>query len=345
MTKKAHILIVDDNLNSLDAMQEIVQSAGYDTTLAQHGKEALDLLSTVNPTLIVTDLRMPRVSGIDLLRAVRMTHPDTGVVLLTGHGDIETAVEALKLGADDFLLKPVNIDALLIAIERALERRQLLAERRRPRGLEAPGAPGVATTMDVVQQDWHESFTAILRALGAILDRRAGAPEARTERLVRYVTLLAGEYGLSAAAIDALTRGVRLRDIGQIEVPDAILSRTREPVAEECSVLAEHPRTGAAIARGVPLLRDAVPVIGQHHERWDGTGYPDGLKGDEISIGARILAVAEALETAASLPDARAEIDSRAATWFDPTVVAALRRLSDETIEAVRRTPAVGPAR
>jgi cyclic di-GMP phosphodiesterase len=344
MTEKRDILIVDDNLNSLDAMQEIIQSAGYNTILARHGQEALDLLSTIKPMLIVSDLRMPRVNGIELLRVVRERYPDAGVVLLTGHGDIETAIEALKLGADDFLLKPINIDELLIAIERALERRQLLLERRQYQHVLDQAHPDATRNAPIAAREGPDGVQGLLEALGSALDHRAGL-DAHTRRAVGYAVVIATEYGLPEATIEQIVLGGLLHEIGKLGVPDAILLKRDELTREESAIMQRYPRTGAGIVAGIPFLAGALPVIAHHHERWDGTGYPDGLKGQDIPVAARIFAVADAFELmtsdgahaqAHSWRDARAEIERGAGTRFDPAVIDAFRRVSDGRLDEVR---------
>jgi response regulator RpfG family c-di-GMP phosphodiesterase len=351
MSEKRDILIVDDNLNSLDAMQEIIQSAGYNTILARHGQEALDLLSTIKPMLIVSDLRMPRVNGIELLRVVRDRYPDAGVVLLTGHGDIETAIEALKLGADDFLLKPINIDELLIAIDRALERRQLLLERRQyQRVLEQRGPEAMVngTSLDGESQD---GVHGLLSALGSALDRRAGRTD-HTRRATRYAALIAKEYGLPAPAIDEMTRGGLLREIGTLAVPDALVSKSGPLTPEEQAMMRQCPRIATELLTGIPFLAGALPVIAHLHERWDGTGYPDGLEGEAIPLTARIFAVADAFAlmtpdggraSARSLTQARTDIQRLAGTRFDPAVVDAFRRVPESAFDGICHPTNVGP--
>jgi cyclic di-GMP phosphodiesterase len=185
-----------------------------------------------------------------------------------------------------------------------------------------------------------------LQALGSALDYRAGSAVTHTRRAVGYASLIAREYGLSEPAIEQMTRGGLVHEIGKIGVPDAILSKTDDLTPEESALMRRHPRIGVGIVKDIPFFAGALPLIAHHEERWDGTGYPDGLTGEEIPVAARIFAVADALEVMTgdgphavtrSFTEALADINRRAGTRFDPAVVRACRRVPDSAFDGIRR--------
>jgi response regulator RpfG family c-di-GMP phosphodiesterase len=265
--------------------------------------------------------------------------------MLTGAADVRTAVESLKQGASDFILKPVNLDQVLLSAERALERRQLLMERREHQVLleyrVAEATRDLATALDELQQTYQST----LEALGSVLATREVGTELHSRRVHAYSLALARAHGLPAAELDALGRGVLLHDIGKIGISDSILLKPGSLTPEEWVVMRSHPEIGRQILEGIPFLRDAIPVVRHHHERWDGTGYPLGLAGTAIPLGARIFAVADAFDAmtfdrpysqAISLEAARDRIRESAGTHFDPDVVATFLGIPIEVFAEAR---------
>jgi response regulator RpfG family c-di-GMP phosphodiesterase len=289
--------------------------------------------------LIVTDLKMPVMNGVAFLEAVRQEDGDAAVIVLTGAPDVKTAIDSLKLGAYDFIMKPVNVDELLFAAERALERRQLLIERREYQAL-------LERRVEEATRDLQAAYRATLETLGSALDSRDVGTEAHSRRVHGYALATAREYGVAEPEIPDLERGVLLHDIGKIGIPDAILLKPGPLTREEWDTMRRHPEIGKRLVQAVPFLSGAVPIIYCHHEKWDGTGYPQGLKGEAIPLGARIFAVVDAFDAmtfdrpyskAIPFDAAYAEITRCAGAHFDPTVVEAFLRVPETVLEEIRK--------
>jgi response regulator RpfG family c-di-GMP phosphodiesterase len=339
------ILIVDDDAQVREVLYQIFLSASYHCLLATNGREGLDVFRTARPPLIVTDLKMPVMDGIGLLEGVRQEDADVAVIVLTGAPDVKTAIDSLKLGAYDFIMKPVNVDELLFAAERAIERRQLLIERREYHAL-------LERRVEEATRDLHAAYRATLEALGSALDSRDVGTEAHSRRVHGYALATAREYGVPEADIPDLEHGVLLHDIGKIGIPDSILLKTGPLTAEEWKTMRRHPEIGKRLIEGVPFLRGAIPIVYCHHEKWDGGGYPRGLRGEEIPLGARIFSVVDAFDamtfdrpysTAIPFDAAYSEIKRCAGSHFDPAVVEAFLRVPEPLLEEIRRKSA-GPA-
>ena len=336
---KRHILIVDDDAQVREVLHQIFLSANYRCALAANGKDGLQVFRTAHPPLVVTDLKMPVMDGIALLEGIRREDADAAVIVLTGAPDVKTAIDSLKLGAYDFIMKPVNVDELLFAAERALERRQLLIERREYHAL-------LERRVEEATRSLQEAYRATLEALGSALDSRDVGTEAHSRRVHGYALATAREYGMLEAEIPDLEHGVLLHDIGKIGIPDAILLKPGRLTPEEWETMRRHPEIGKRLIEGIAFLRGAVPIIYCHHEKWDGAGYPRGLKGDEIPLGARIFSVVDAFDAmtfdrpyskAIPFDAAQTEIKRCAGSHFDPAVVEAFLRVPDALLEDIRR--------
>jgi len=334
-----HILIVDDDAQVREVLHQIFLSASYRCVLAGNGKDGLHAFRSDRPPLTVTDLKMPVMDGIALLEGIRREDGDAAVIVLTGAPDVKTAIDSLKLGAYDFIMKPVNVDELLFAAERALERRQLLIDRREYHEL-------LERRVEEATRSLHEAYRATLEALGSALDSRDVGTEAHSRRVHGYALATAREYGMAEADIPDLEHGVLLHDIGKIGIPDAILLKPGRLTPEEWQTMRRHPEIGKRLIEGIAFLRGAVPIVYCHHEKWDGSGYPRGLKGDDIPLGARIFSVVDAFDAmtfdrpyskAIPFDAAQAEIKRCAGSHFDPGVVEAFLRVPDALLEEIRR--------
>ena len=347
MEQSRHILIVDDDWQVREVLHEIFLSAGYSCQLAADGREGLEAFRATLPPLTVTDLKMPVMDGIALLQGIRDADTDAAVIVLTGAADVKTAIESLKLGAHDFIMKPVNVDELLIAAERALERRHLLIERREYQvGLERRVDEATRSLARAYTELQH-TYSQTLEALGAALDSRDVGTEAHSRRVHGYSLALAREHGVPEERLPDLAHGVLLHDIGKIGIPDAILLKPGPLTADEWKVMRTHPEIGKRLIEKIPFLHGAIPVVWCHHEKWDGSGYPRGLKGDGIPINARIFAVVDAFDAmtcdrpyskAISIEAAISEIKRCAGAHFDPRVVEDFMRVPVNLLEEIRRT-------
>jgi response regulator RpfG family c-di-GMP phosphodiesterase len=341
-----NILIVDDDWQVREVLHEIFLSAGYTCQVAGDGREALGLFRATLPPLTVTDLKMPVMDGIALLQGIREADADAAVIVLTGAADVKTAIESLKLGAHDFIMKPVNVDELLIAAERALERRQLLIERREYQTLLERRVEEATQNLEAAYQRLQHTYQQTLEALGAALDSRDVGTESHSRRVHGYSLALAHEHGVAQELLTDLAHGVLLHDIGKIGIPDAILLKPGPLTPDEWRVMRTHPEIGKRLIAKIPFLHGAIPVVWCHHEKFDGAGYPRGLKADGIPLNARIFSVVDAFDAmtfdrpySKAIPSdaALAEIKRCAGAHFDPRVVESFLRVPLTLLEEIRR--------
>ena len=352
-TERGAILIVDDDQPVRELLHEIFRSNGYHCWLAANGREALETFEAERPSLTVTDMKMPVMDGLEFIKHARALDRDAVVLVLTGVADVRTAVTSLTSGAFDFMLKPVDPDHLLGAAERALERRRRLLRRRTQQAfLERRVAESVRELESTVRR-LDDTYRTTLEALGSAIDTRDGGTQAHSRRVRGYSLTIARAHGVPEERMRDLEHGVLLHDIGKIGIPDAILLKPGPLTAAEWAIMRRHPEIGRQVIEKVPFLRGAVPIVYHHHERWDGTGYPLGLRGEAIPLGARIFSVADALDAmtfdrpysrAIPLEDARSEIRRCAGTQFDPAVVDTFLGIPSEIFDAIRQGDSDGGA-
>jgi response regulator RpfG family c-di-GMP phosphodiesterase len=339
------VLIVDDESDIRVTLRAAFGSAGYDCRIAGNGEEAVALYDRERAPLTITDLKMPVMDGLELLRHLRARDADAAVIMLTGATDVAVAVESLKQGASDFILKPVDLDQILLSAERALERRDLLIEHREHQNLLEFRVAEATRDLGAALAELQQTYQATLEALGSALATREVGTELHSRRVHAYSLALARAHRLPEPELEALGRGVLLHDIGKIGISDAILLKPGPLTPEEWATMRRHPEVGRQLLERIPFLRDAIPVVYHHHERWDGTGYPLGLAGAAIPLGARIFAVADAFDaltfdrpysTAMPMVAARERIRAAASTHFDPDVVATFLAMPLDVFETAR---------
>jgi putative nucleotidyltransferase with HDIG domain len=321
------ILIVDDDASVRDVIGVLLGEEGYACTAVTSAEAALDAARQTEFPLVISDVRMPGRDGFWLLERMRDAHPDTAVVMLTAFGDTEAAVECLRNGAADYLLKPPKVTELIRAIERALGRRRLeLARQKYRRSLENRVREKTAELSRALR-DLEATYSQTLWSLVAALDAREHETGDHSQRVVRYSLAVARRLGLPERDLPDLGRGALLHDIGKIGVPDAILLKPDRLSAAEWAEMKRHPQIGYDILRSVDFLERSAEMVLAHQERFDGQGYPRSLAGDEIPIAARIFAIADTFDAmtsdrpyrkALSVEAAREEIARCSGSQFDP---------------------------
>jgi len=353
MPKDIHILVVDDDAAVREVLAEALAECGYRCSTAVDGAEALARLHGDAHELVVSDVDMPRMDGMHLLREVKALRPDTEIIMLTGFSDLETAMRAMRLGACDYLTKPFNLEQVRITVERALERRRLLLENRAYREtLESRVAERTAALsrktgeVEDLFRRLNESYQTTLEALATALDARDAETLGHSVRVGAYTLAVARRMGVTEPDLTDIYRGALLHDVGKIGVPDAILRKPGKLTAAEWYEMRKHPEIGARMLQGIRFLEGALPIVLCHQERWDGKGYPARLQGEAIPLGARIFAVVDTLDAMTSdrpyrkaLPyrRARAEIVQFSGTQFDPAVVETFLTIPESEWEAIRR--------
>ncbi len=341
------ILVVDDEESISDVVSAMLSSAGYVCSQAACGKEALALLDSGEEyELMLSDLMMPEMNGIALLEAAKERFPDLPVVMVTAVTDISIALGAIRNGAYDYLLKPFEREQLLATVRRALENRKLKLENRAYQtNLEALVTARTEQLRRAVRE-LEESYDITLHALGDALDLKDRETEGHSKRVTLFTIAIAREMGLSQDQVKMIARGAFLHDIGKMAIPDAILNKPGKLDPTEFETMREHPYRGYQIVRKIPFLSEAAEIVYSHQEKFDGTGYPRGLKGEEIPLGARIFSIADTLDAMtsdrpyrAAMPDsaAREEITKWSGRQFDPDVVKVFLSMPEKIWPALRK--------
>jgi putative two-component system response regulator len=311
--RAARVLILEDEAVVSDILVRKLSGLGYACESCGDGPSALALLSEKPFDLILADIMLPEIGGVALLQEVMRIRPDIAVILLTSVVDIEVAVDSLKHGAYDYITKPFNLEELSISVSRALEKRRLLLENRDyQKTLEAQVASRTAQLKEALRTLEH-TYHSTLVALSKALDSRDADRDGYSLRVTEYSALLARELGMSDADVREVEQGVLLRDIGKIGIPDELLRKKGELNESEWALLRKHPEIGYSMLNRIKFLTGAAQLVLHHHEHYSGQGYPFGLKGEEINLGARIFAVADALEQLTSTWPARPAISFEAA--------------------------------
>jgi putative nucleotidyltransferase with HDIG domain len=325
-----NILVVDDEEAIREVVSTMLESKGYRCTVAHNGRAAQDYIKRTTPDLVLSDMIMPEMDGIKLLEWVREFDPDVPVIMVTAIHDISTALEAIRRGAYDYILKPFEKDQLFLSVRRALEHRRLVLENRNyQRNLERLVEERTAQLSRALGQ-LEQSYDYTLEALGGALDLKDAETEGHCQRVTAFTISMAKAMKVDAALLPQIARAAFLHDIGKMAIPDQILRKPGPLTNEERQVMRRHCEIGYSMLSRIPFLREAAEIVLAHQEFFDGTGYPRGLKGEEIPLGARIFAVADTLDAMISdrpyrrampIATAREEIKRCAGTQFDPTVV------------------------
>ena len=339
------LLIVDDEPEVRGVLYDLLSEA-YTCGEASSAEDALRQLTESTYQLIISDITMSGMSGLEMIPHVKAISPDTVIVMISGMQTIESAINALRLGAFDYLMKPFDLRQVEAAIARAYEHYELIVAKQRYENHLEELVDQRTAELDKALGSLENAYRSTLHALTAALETRDAETHGHSERVVTFSLRLGREYGLSAAEMKALEFGSLLHDIGKIGVPDAILRKPAKLTDEEWIRMREHPLHGQQILRGIKFLEGAARVVAQHHEKWDGSGYPLGLKGEEIDICARIFSVADAFDAITSdrvyrqgrpYEAAAAELDEWVNRQFDPKVVEAFHRVPREDWDELRR--------
>src|SRR6266702_359983 len=342
---KPRILIVDDEAEVRGVLHDLL-SFSYECGEAASAEDALAQLRASEYQLVISDITMSGMSGLEMIPHVKVISPDTVIVMISGMQTIESAINALRLGAFDYLMKPFDLRQAEAAVERALEHHELIVAKRRYENHLEELVTQRTAELDDALGSLENAYRSTLQALTAALETRDAETHGHSERVVTFSLRLGREYGLTGPQMKALEFGSLLHDIGKIGVPDAILRKPSKLTDEEWVRMREHPLHGQQILRGIKFLEGAARVVAQHHEKWDGSGYPLGLKAEEIDICARIFSVADAFDAITSnrvyregrsYDAAAQELDEWANRQFDPKVVEAFHRVPPEDWEELRR--------
>jgi putative nucleotidyltransferase with HDIG domain len=323
------ILVVDDEEVIRELVSTMLESRGYCCTSVSNGRAAQEYVGKQTPDLVLVDTIMPEMDGIKLLDWLRNFDPEIPVIMVTAIHDISTALEAIRRGAYDYILKPFEKDQLFHGVGRALQHRRLVVENRTyqqdlDRKVEERTAELRAKHYEL------ESYDDTLEALGTALSMKDSEIEGHCRRVTAFTISIAKAVPVPANYLPILARAAFLHDIGKMAIPDSILRKLGPLDNDEKQIMRTHCEIGYNVLTRIPFLRDAAEIVLAHQEFFDGTGYPRGLRGEAIPRGARILSIANVLDAmisdksyrqALSLSHAREKIRRCAGTQFDPKIV------------------------
>jgi response regulator RpfG family c-di-GMP phosphodiesterase len=352
VNKQVNILIIDDE-EPIRRLLAMYLSEEYTCVTAASADEGTALLAGGAFNLVITDITMPGTSGIELSQLIHQAYPDTVVIMVSGMTDIAYAIEAMRHGAFDYVTKPFDLSQVLMAVDRAL-RYQALVEAKRNYEQSLEETVRLRTTelrslnesLNQMLEALYQNYRATLRALAGALEARDVETAGHSDRVVAYSLRLGRELGLSHKDLISLEQGALLHDIGKIGVRDSILLKCGPLTEPERGEMREHITHGLRIIDGIDFLKGAGPIVGEHHEKYDGGGYPLGLRGEMIHIHARIFSVADAFDAitsdrpyrrSASYADARAEIVVNSGKHFDPAVVNAFLNVPESEWGSIRK--------
>ncbi len=324
------ILIVDDEVLLGDVIAQRLSHEGYHCITVQNGREALNQFYKENFSLIISDIKMPEMDGIELLKRVKAIDPNMKVIMVTGFPEINLAVDAMRLGAYDFIIKPADLDLIVISVKRALESKRLEEEieayHNRLEELVEERTAQLRHAFMMLKRIHLDSVKVLVEAI----DAKDPYTRGHSDRVKRMSIKIANYMGFSKERLETLEYGALLHDIGKIGIKDDILQKPGPLSYEEYLHIQEHPLIGVKIVEDVEFFKDKIPMIRHHHERYDGSGYPDGLAGERIPLEARIISIPDAFDAMTSLrphrgimslEDALKEFDKGKGKQFDPNVL------------------------
>ena len=329
--RQDHILVVDDEAPVRGVLVQMLERSGYDVTAVADAEQALlHLQDDPGCDLALADVMMPGANGLTLLDVICLNHPGLPVVMLTALHDIHVATNAFRRGAVDYLLKPFDRTQLLDVVVRALDHGRLQKQNAAYRQNLEQIISFRTSRLRATMHDLEKSYDITLEAMGDALYLRDTQTQGHSRRVAAYTIALARELKLNAKELRIIARGAFLHDIGKISTPDTILLKRGALTANETEIMHQHCVRGYEMVHKIPFLQDAAEIVYAHQENFDGSGYPRGLRGEEIPLGARIFSIADTLDAITSdrpyrkglsFAQAHKEIAHCAGSQFDPQIV------------------------
>lgn len=327
--EKKRVLVVDDELGPRESLRMILKDR-YDVTALSDGIKALEAFSQKDFDVVVLDIRMPMMHGLEALKEFKRVRPDTEVIMVTAYASVDTAADALRHGAMDYLIKPFDQIDVLAVVERGIASKMERVGARRDIGRLKIATEALSREVESARRNIEQHYAATVKQLLSSIDSRDGYCRGHSERVSRFSAFLAEKAGLPPDKILTLEQAALIHDVGYIGIDGALLKKSGNMTTGEFAEIRKHPSIGVQIVSSVTFLKEMEPVILRHHERYDGTGYPDGLKGEEIPMSARLVAVADAVDSmlsdrpyrgALTLDTVRGELIRGAGKQFDPEIV------------------------
>ena len=295
-----NILIADDEEMIRELIDITLTKEGFTCHQAASSEEGLEVLKSHKLDMALLDIMMPGRSGIELLKDIKRTTPETSVLMITAMNDMDTALSCIHFGAEDYITKPFNLDRVLLTVKNTLDRRRLVLENREYQAnleqkvLEQTKV--IRAAMGEINLAYEHTLAALIRAL----DAREKEVGSHSERVMAYACLLAQAAGIDEQGCTVLAKGALLHDIGKIGVSDNILLKPAKLDEAEWEIMRQHPTVGFEILSGIGYFAGAAELVLSHHERYDGEGYPNRLHGEDIPVSARIFSLVDTLDAMTS---------------------------------------------
>ncbi|MDD4573099.1 MAG: response regulator [Sphaerochaeta sp.] len=327
-----HIITTDDDQAIRKVLQILLRKEGYRVTVCSSGDELLSILKKDSPTvdLVLLDIKMPGLSGLQVLEVLRRNYPRIPVVMLTAFNDLETGMKAIRMGASDYLTKPVRREVLVECISRVLNATALkqdeVAEMVHSQAQQKKLEDQLQSALIALEN----TTLATLEAFTETIEQKDPYTKGHCSRVRTIALTIARALDFTDERLQVLEGGALLHDIGKIGIPEEILNKAAKLTKSEYDIIREHPASGERIIKHIDMFQAYRPIIRSHHERMDGKGYPDGLKGEDIPIDVRIVSLADAFDAMttsrayrSALPTEFAveELKLNSGTQFDPDLV------------------------
>jgi putative nucleotidyltransferase with HDIG domain len=344
-TRENRILIIDDDPVTRKLLAQILKK-NYQCEEAESAEEALQKIREKEFSIILSDIVLPKMNGVDLIPHIKSISPNTLIILVSSKQAIDYALKAFRLGAFDYITKPFDWEQIEAVVSRAIEHYELRITKEHYQAHLEDLVSLRTNALENALKEIENSYRATLKALIQALETRDFETHGHSERVVTFSLRLGHEIGLDKDKLRDLELGALLHDIGKIGVPDAILRKPAKLDSEEWVKMKLHPLHGQKILRDIPFLEEAAKVVSQHHEKWDGSGYPYALRGEEIDIGARIFAVVDAFDALISdrvyrkgrpYKEAVEEILKHSGSQFDSMIVDAFMQIPEGDWEILRQ--------
>ncbi len=322
MDKQIRILVVDDQKDLCQTLSEVLSEEGYEVSSTGDGESALEAIRMEFYDVVLLDLKLPDMDGMRLLQEFKKVRPEIVVVIITAHATLNNVVEALNRGADGYITKPLDLSLAKDVIRRGVEKHRLWSEKLR------------------LGDELKEDFMATMEALAALIEVKDPYLAGHSKEVRKWSCMIAARLGLPVDEIEDIEMAAVLHDVGKIGVKGRILDTHGSLTSREFQEVKLHPILGESALKHVKRLVKASTIVRHHHENWDGSGYPDGLKEEDIPIGSRIIGVADAFNAMTSdrpyrraLPEEEAlsRLVKEKRKQFDPRVV-------DTFVECLRKT-------
>jgi len=332
MDEKNRILVVDDELGPREAIRMILKDR-YEVRTAGDGTSALSLIAREKFDVVILDIKMPDRDGIEVLRIAKEIDRDLEVVMITAYATVNTAREAIRHGALDYLIKPFDKMDVEKVVEKGIARRldrQLSREKMKELQL---ATDHLSRQIDKAKLDIQHHYDGTVKALIAAIDAVDHYTRGHSERVSNFAVQLAEVVGFPRHQIVLLQQAAIVHDIGKIGVEGRILRKQGTLTSEELNEVRKHPQIGVEIVGPVPFMAEMLPVILHHHERYDGKGFPNAQRGEEIVLGARIVCIADAVDAmlsdrpyrkAFTLREVKTELEKESGAQFDPNITSVL---------------------